>query len=337
MEYKQVTGEIPRGPIFARLKSSEIKGSTYTAYVDCPHADVEWEGFLISYVVRIGDEAEDYYVPAAKITSGGRSDEMVLSLDLKEFPFKMTHWAINAVYRKDGEQYYSGVVIPKSYKKNNILFNKNYCKLPDNMIVFQYKIRGSYLGLRYRICNEYDGMGTRWKEELAIVINRLNRRKNKREPGVWIVYEKRCEKAQDNGYYFFRYCMDNDMEKKLDRQIYYVISADSVDYKKVSGYGKNVLKFMSLRYMIYMLRARLLISSDARNHSYVWQNQDSLLVGRIRSKRHVFLGHGVLALKKLNENFTADNMRSDHIRWLSQDILDSMLLRIPLRITTRSS
>jgi len=42
----------------------------------------------------------------------------------------------------------------------------------------------------------------------------------------------------------------------------------------------------------------------------VWQNQDSLLVGKIRGKKHVFLGHGVLALKKLNENFTEQNMRS---------------------------
>jgi CDP-glycerol glycerophosphotransferase (TagB/SpsB family) len=153
-------------------------------------------------------------------------------------------------------------------------------------------------------------MDTRWKEYFATKIFKFNRKRYMDQPPVWMIYEKRCEKAQDNGYYLFRYCMENDMEKALNRQIYYVIDKHAVDYKKVSKYGRNILKFMSLRYMVYMLRCQLLISSDARNHSYVWQNQDSLLVSSIRRKNHVFLGHGVLALKRLNESFEEQNMRS---------------------------
>lgn len=313
MEYKMVNDQYKKGPIFGTLIESEIKGNFLTARVACPVTSAVWKGFLLTYNYRIEHEREEYYVEADSIVLAGRSYEMTLKLDLAKFPFKMTHWAINVVYEKDGESYYAGIQKPRSMQPvylKQFLFHKNFCLLDNDMIVFQYRSRGGYWGLRYRIRNPYDGMGTRWKEWIATVVFRLNEKRYEKKPGVYLIYEKRCEKAQDNGYHFFRFCMENNMEKYLNRQIFYVISKKSVDWKKVSKYKDHVLDFMSLKYMIYMLRCQLLISSDARNHSYIWQNQDSLLVEDIRQKRHVFLGHGVLALKKLNENFTARNMRS---------------------------
>lgn len=42
----------------------------------------------------------------------------------------------------------------------------------------------------------------------------------------WVVYEKFCKTAQDNSYYFFKYCMEHLPEKER-RHIYYIMDPGS--------------------------------------------------------------------------------------------------------------
>lgn len=119
----------------------------------------------------------------------------------------------------------------------------------------------------------------------------------------WLICEKFCTMAQDNGYYFFRYCMENltDEEKK---RIFYVIDKNCPDYEAVKPYEENVLPFMSFRYMIALCGAQLLISSDAIRHFYIWDSPNSVfkVLYQIR-KNIVFLQHGVMGFKQCHKTF----------------------------------
>lgn len=46
--------------------------------------------------------------------------------------------------------------------------------------------------------------------------------------------------AQDNGYYFFKYCMDHEEEKRQNNHIYYVITKDAPDRKKLDAYQSHL-------------------------------------------------------------------------------------------------
>ena len=52
--------------------------------------------------------------------------------------------------------------------------------------------------------------------------------------------------------------------------------------------------------MIYILAARLLISSDSKAHAYAWRAKESVILPQVtKNKRLVFLQHGVIALKRV--------------------------------------
>ena len=114
--------------------------------------------------------------------------------------------------------------------------------------------------------------------------------------------------AQDNGYYFFKHCMDENEEAYLNKKIYYIIAKDSPDHYKVDPYKKNVINFMSIRHMIYTQAADLIVSSDSRYHTYAMQCRHSIFNRYLRRKKFVFLQHGVIALKKV-DNFYGKGMR----------------------------
>jgi len=57
---------------------------------------------------------------------------------------------------------------------------------------------------------------------------------------------------------------------------------------------------MSLKHMVYILAAKLLISSDSKAHAYAWRAKESIILPRVQhGKKLVFLQHGVIALKRV--------------------------------------
>ncbi len=75
----------------------------------------------------------------------------------------------------------------------------------------------------------------------------------------WLICEKPDE-ARDNGYYYFKYCMENSNNK---RNIYYVIDKKSIDIKKIIEYKKNIIYTNSIKHCIYYFKSNKLISSQA--------------------------------------------------------------------------
>lgn len=78
----------------------------------------------------------------------------------------------------------------------NIKSHKGSC---EGHMIFPYYTKGSYLAFLYRTDSEYDAYSTKIKEVAAVVLNKLLRPIYKRKK-IWLVYEKFCSMAQDNGY-----------------------------------------------------------------------------------------------------------------------------------------
>ncbi len=166
----------------------------------------------------------------------------------------------------------------------------------NDHIIMPYISKGNSMSLIYRQKNKYDSPVYKYMEHVAflffIIFEKWVRKKK-----IWLVYEKYSSSAQDNSYYFFKYCYDN----QPDANVYYVIDKKCPDYQKLLPYKKHVLNFMSFKHMIYALGAKLLISSEARGHCYGWRKHNSRISRTLNRKKIVFLQHGVIGLKKVDK------------------------------------
>ena len=314
MPYERFDGDLEEAAFTAKAASADISKGVMTINATCPNRKgITWKGFVIRYAHKVEEDKEAYFIEPASVLPGKRAYGMTLRLQLEGFPFRYTHWWVLCVFEKDGKLFGARIQMPKKAKGKKglakFLLSKQNFRTADGNIVFFYSQKGNNLGIRYRAYSPYDSQLTRVKEVAARGIYRL-RKDAYDERNIYLVFEKRCQHAQDNGYYFFRYCMENGMEEYLDREIYYVLEKGSVDRRKLAAFEKNVVDFASIRHMVYLQAANLLISPDSRAHAYIWQNQQSLIAGKARKIPHVFLGHGVLALKRLNDSFTAKSMGS---------------------------
>lgn len=120
---------------------------------------------------------------------------------------------------------------------------------------------------------------------------------------LWLICEKYCTMAQDNALYFFLFCMQK-LEPEEKKRILYVIDKNAPDYEAVKKYDKNVIQFMSLRYMIYLQAAEYLISTDAIRHFYIWDSPNSIYKVLYQARKNIiFLQHGVMGFKQCHRTF----------------------------------
>lgn len=111
---------------------------------------------------------------------------------------------------------------------------------------------------------------------------------------VWIVGE-RTYKAQDTGYSFFKYMREN----HPDKNVYYVIEADSPERKNVEKYG-NVLDYKSKEHVFQTIISRKVISSH--HPDYLYPLRTPKFKGKIKADK-VFLQHGVMGTKNMVANY----------------------------------
>ena len=289
-----------------------VANNKLTFNIICPKIDgIEWKGVVLTYRYRLENDRRDYYFPASKVAEGTDRVMTVTEANLEGLEFKPINWDVRMVFEENGEQFWCHVMSPEADEAKgepNVnksmlreVFSQQSMDLQDGL---QLSISCTDIGNTTVIVQQYtpySGLGFRLKERLALLIYRLTRR-SLRKKNIFIVYEKFCSMAQDNGFYFFRYCMENDMEKVMGRRIFYVIDKKQNDYRKLEPYKDHVIQFMSLKHMVYVLAARLLISSDSKRHAYAWRATESVIRRRvIKEKKSVFLQHGVFGLKRSDE------------------------------------
>ncbi len=121
---------------------------------------------------------------------------------------------------------------------------------------------------------------------------------------VWLISERGID-ARDNGYWFYKYMIDNHPEVKVK----YVISKDSSDRKKIRE--KDIVDYRSKEHYFYFLYAKYLISAEIMGFSpneqlYYRLNKYGLL--KIKGKT-VFLQHGIT--KDFNPYMLPENAKLD--------------------------
>ncbi|SFD10301.1 CDP-glycerol glycerophosphotransferase family protein [Bacillus sp. UNCCL81] len=108
---------------------------------------------------------------------------------------------------------------------------------------------------------------------------------------VWLVCE-RADQAEDNGYFFFKYCR----EQYPNRKIYYIIEKNSPHYDKVAKLG-NIIHHSSFKHKIYTLLADVYVSAWTFSESG-FPNPSKYFTSRFReqlkNKFQVCIQHGVI-------------------------------------------
>ena len=165
---------------------------------------------------------------------------------------------------------------------------------------------GEELLLRVRRRTAYDGPLIWLRERLAFALSIPLKRLGAYR-GAWVVFEKFCGQAQDNGVAFFRYCQKNLPEEKR-RKVFFILDQACPAYEPLSEeYGAQVVPFMSLRHMLLMMLSSLYVASESRYHGYQFRCVPNPVFRQIRrgKQKIFFLQHGVTAMKRVDPVFGA--------------------------------
>lgn len=184
----------------------------------------------------------------------------------------------------------------------------NYCVRKGGTIFFPMGSTGHRFILRSRPIRSYDSPAFHFKELAAFGIGKLLKPFWKKR-SIWLVYEKYCVSAQDNGFYFFQYCMRH-LPPEKKKNIFFILDKSSPQWKDTRKYHSNVLPFLSFRHLLYLMTARLYIASDSRLHAFAWKPMPNLISREINRHDIYFLQHGVLALKRVENLFGANGASS---------------------------
>lgn len=290
------------------------------------HAALKDYGFTMSRIyMRLRSKTEvmeyDFQVKTQK---KGDSYHIIASIQLPKLHLTQFYWDIKGVVVRDN--------IPMDINLKNkdlwihrIMYLKQMRYVyPDGNIVYPYKTKSNEFALQFRAKTEQDCWAFIFKEYLALLIYYLGyfwlKHKN-----IWLVYEKYCVMAQDNSFYFFKYCMEQLPESERKR-IFYVIDKKAPDYQYVKQYGENVIDFLSLKHMVYLMAARLLISSDTKAHAYAWHSPHSVYRNMLKRKENVFLQHGVIAFKCCHQGLRKKSVNASNLFVVSSDVEKQIIL-----------
>ena len=287
----------------AKYKKISCKGNTLKFKISIPkYSEFSLKNVYLKYRSKVEDTV--FELP---FTAKEKKNRFIIKVKYsfeKEDNLKELYWDafISTENRETGliseRKIHSGSI----FLKLKLVATNTQLEIDGSNILYPYVTKRGDIAFSYREKCEYDSSFVRLKEFWAFFLYMLSFPIFKFKK-IWVVYEKFSRTAQDNSYYFFKYCMEN-LSEKEKKNIYYVIDKRQSDYKYVEKYGKRVVNFMSVKHIFLCLAMKVCISSDAKSHLYVWRSKPSIIrhYGMIR-KKTLFLQHGVTALKKVDVYF----------------------------------
>lgn len=290
-------------------KSLEFNGSFMNVEVKLPKDNRNYTGFVFTYRYKKSEDRLAYYIDGTK-NKKFFSTYLSASMDMSKFDLKRVIWDLYAIYEEDGRKYAASIFISDK-QINKILSDKSRinkqvdCTIKTEEgedVIFPYHTSINTMAFLMREKTENDSSEFRAREFEALKLYKKNEKKLLNQ-NIILIYEKYCTCAQDNGYCFFKHCMEHNAEKILDAKIFYIIDKSVSDYERVKKYDDHVIDFLSIEHMVYLLAAKLLVSSDSKPHSYIWRPNNSFIADNLKNKKLFFLQHGVTALKRVDQVF----------------------------------
>lgn len=245
--------------------------------------------------------------------------DIIAKLSLDKVEWEQFYWDIRGVVTYCGIESEIHFRNHSKLKHLYMLLKNQQTFLDDKKyVVYPYMAKSHDFSIGYRARTEQDCWQFVCKEYAALFLYYLLRpywlsRK------IWLVYEKYSITAQDNSFYFFKYCMEK-LPLKERKNIYYVIDKKSPDYQYVSQYDSHVIQFLSLKHMIYMKGAQLLVSSDTKAHAYAWRSPVTIYREMLKRNRNAFLQHGVIYYKKCHQGLKKSGTNNCRLFIVSSEV-----------------
>lgn len=260
------------------------------------------EGMEVKDVVLRYRSADSYDVSVPyTVTQKKKHLIITATINFPDYALREIYWDFRVIVEQFDQTFALKARIPNQHLKYRFYLANTDYNAGNNHIVFPYYTKGGYLAFCYREVSPYDSYSTKLKEFFAIGLYLLGKPFWQRKR-IWLVYEKFCSMAQDNGYYFFKYCMEN-LSEAEKKHIYYVIDKNAADYQKIKQYDDHIIQFMSLKHCLYLLCANIYIGSDSKTHLFNWRCKTSLIRSKMGKVPIYFLQHGVTALKQVHPLF----------------------------------
>lgn len=278
------------------IKSGKTDSEVTFAFRKLPGLDIK--GVALRYRSEIiQNEKELEYT----IKDQGPYFIITAKIDFKDIDLRELYWDFLVLCTWRGIESEVKVILPQKTWKLVFFFCNIQYRIDNQHIVFPYGATRNALTYMYREISEYDAYKYRVREFLAVMVYYL-RKRSLNKKNIWLVFEKFCYRAEDNAYWFFRYCMENLTEEEKKR-IYYVIDKRSPDYERIKEYGNQVIDFMSVRHIVYMLASSMLVGADSKAHLFAWRSKTSIVRNKLKNKKIFFLQHGVTAMKRVDPLF----------------------------------
>ena len=239
-----------------------------------------------------------HFVHPVSCTASGKG--LICSIDTELLEDYDGDWYLTIHDSQSGKEY---VPTLGSHTRLSLLLGRHFVR-KNEILYFPMGGSAHRLLLRCRRWQKQDHLSSRIKELSAFGIYKLFGRFLKKKH-TWLVYEKFCITAQENGFYFFEYCMANHKDN-----VYFVLDKASPQWKYMQRYRKNIIPFLSFRHILALLTADLLISPDGRHHAYAWKPMPNPITRELNKQKLYFLQHGVLALKNVDHLFGVDSSSS---------------------------
>ena len=283
------------------LKGLNMRGGILRITFDLKPGSLKYQKSILRFRNKLLEDAISYDFKTVRIKENGDLLRIKITLDLHTIAWNGLYWDVMIqLFDPDTERtsLIQILIPPRRRMFMKFLYNGSF-HTPDDFYVYPYYTGATKLALVNRAREQYDGFDIVLKEFTAMFLYNIAKPYWKKKH-ICLVDEKYSTRAQDNGYYFFKHCMEHDEEKYLGQKIYYVITKDSPDYDMIRPYKKNVVHFMTIRHMCYILAAELLVSTDARSHIYAQRSRHSIFTRHTKKLPFVFLQHGVTALKRVD-------------------------------------
>lgn len=248
------------------------------------------------------NSSQDFHHPLRCISR--TSQKLIFQMDVSVLENGENDWDLLIRSDKTSE---SWTVILGARLRTQLILG-NYCISQNGCLFFPMGSTGHRFILRSRPLRSCDSPSFHFKELLAFGLGKLLKPFWKKRH-IWLIYEKYCVSAQDNGFYFFQYCMKYLPEKER-KNIFFILDKSSPQWKYTRKYHSNVIPFLSFRHLLYLITSELYVASDSRLHAFVWKPMPNLISREINKHDIYFLQHGVLALKRVENLFGAKGASS---------------------------
>lgn len=270
-------------PIY--IKKIKISGGKMLLHIEAPEKPENLHAVL---------SFQNSWLSTSKSIPLSRSGNVILcQIDTSLLDANSGDWELTIQDPQNGLMY---LPVLSSRVRLALLLGRHYvCR--SGFIFFPMGGNSHRLLLRVRPKQIYDKLSFRLKELSAFAVYRIFG-KFLQKKHIWLVYEKFCITAQENGFYFFEYCMEHGR-----KNVYFILDKSSSQWETLQKYSKNVIPFLSFRHILYLMASDLFVSPDGRYHAYAWKPMPNPVTREISRKDIFFLQHGVTALKKVDHLF----------------------------------